>query len=189
MSEVSTKSRRTTISEPSAADSVAQLRSLQRLSNQIASKIGELLVDQATRNGNNAKVSFEEARPKDAELFTIWLKNKYELRKRRGSFVVYGDLLGEPTWDIVLDLAYNRLIGKKVSVKAACLASHCPPSTALRYISKLTELKVVTKRGDPTDGRREFLEISDSALSDLYRIFLYNRSLFSGISHENYLID
>ena len=70
------------------------------------------------------------------------------------------ELLGEPAWDILLDLFINRRRGQRISVTSACTASQVPPTTALRWIAMLVELGLVFREEDQTDKRRAFVSLS-----------------------------
>ena len=159
-----------------SAGSYEQLKKLQILSSQIASKIDDLLFEESDRERAQDSLKSDFGELSKDQLFISWLGETYKSRAQRNRFLAFSDILGEPAWDIVLDAAYNRLLGKNVSIKAACLSSHTPASTSLRYISRLVELGVANKRSDPNDRRREFLEITDSTLRDLHRLFLYCQS-------------
>ena len=71
------------------------------------------------------------------------------------------ELLGEPAWDILLDLFIHRRRGRRISVTSACTASRVPPTTALRWIAMLVEIGLVLREEDLTDKRRAFLGLSD----------------------------
>lgn len=73
------------------------------------------------------------------------------------------DLFADPAWDMILDLMAARLSGQRVSVSSLCIAAAVPPTTALRWIRQLTERGVFARIDDPADGRRVFIELTDSA--------------------------
>ncbi|MBN8829123.1 MAG: hypothetical protein J0G94_00495, partial [Sphingomonadales bacterium] len=75
------------------------------------------------------------------------------------------DLFADPAWDMILDLMAARLAGQRVSVSSLCIAASVPPTTALRWIRQLTDRGVFARIDDPTDGRRVFIELTDSAAS------------------------
>lgn len=68
--------------------------------------------------------------------------------------------LGEPTWDMILDLYVADREGRRVDVSGLCLASGVPATTALRYIDLLAANALVAKVDDVDDGRRSFVTIS-----------------------------
>lgn len=70
------------------------------------------------------------------------------------------ELFGEPCWDMLLALAADTAVGRRVSVTSLCLASHVPSSTALRHIDRLIEADLVERCADPADGRRVFVELT-----------------------------
>ena len=69
--------------------------------------------------------------------------------------------LGEPVWDILLDLYVCNQTGRFVSVSSACIAAYVPPTTALRYITMLVSQGIMLRVADKSDARRVFLVLSD----------------------------
>lgn len=87
----------------------------------------------------------------------------YKERYARLKFFDEG-LLGEPAWDILLDLFRHTNSGKQISITSACIASNVAPTTALRWINILVERGLVLRVGDPVDRRRAFLQLTKPAL-------------------------
>lgn len=81
------------------------------------------------------------------------------------------DLFADPAWDILLDLAAARAEHKRVSVTSLCIASGVPPTTALRWISQMTEGGLLVRIEDETDRRRAFIALSDRATEGMARYF------------------
>lgn len=77
------------------------------------------------------------------------------------------EIFGEPGWDIILDLARAQLGGRKVSVSSASLAGGVPISTGLRCVHDLLKRGILIRIADPTDRRRDFVELSQEALQGL----------------------
>lgn len=73
------------------------------------------------------------------------------------------DLFADPAWDMMLDLWSAGIDGKRVSVSSLCIASAVPPTTALRWISQLTDRGLFERRNDPDDARRVFISLSPEA--------------------------
>jgi hypothetical protein len=73
------------------------------------------------------------------------------------------DLFGDPAWDMLLDLAAARMEGVDVAVSSLCVAAAVPTTTALRWVRSLSEAGIFTRRTDPTDARRAFITLSDTA--------------------------
>lgn len=67
---------------------------------------------------------------------------------------------GEPAWDILLDLALAWFEKKSVSASSVCIASGVPMSTAMRWINEMVEVKLIERWIDPTDGRRNLVQIA-----------------------------
>jgi FixJ family two-component response regulator len=73
-------------------------------------------------------------------------------------------LEGEPSWDMLLDLASAKLTGEELSVTAVCIASRASMTTALRRLNELVEQGTVLRRRDQNDGRRHIVELSEAGL-------------------------
>lgn len=84
--------------------------------------------------------------------------------KRLALFGTDADLLGEPAWDIMLDLyiAYEK--GSRIAVSSACVAANAPPTTALRYLFRLQERSIIRREQDPFDRRRCYVRLTEKGL-------------------------
>lgn len=91
-------------------------------------------------------------------------------RQLRARFFEEG-LFADPAWDILLDLTAAKGENKQVSVSSLCIAACVPPTTALRWISQMTEGGLLDRVRDPIDRRRAFIELSDKAASAMGRYF------------------
>jgi hypothetical protein len=95
---------------------------------------------------------------------------EYAARRSRARFFPEG-IFGEAAWDILLDLYIAKLGGSRVSLKAACIASAVPETTAYRWIDVLVDLDLAQKSPDPADKRRCWLELSATGHSALRSYF------------------
>lgn len=102
--------------------------------------------------------------------FNLALKARslYERRGRRRDFVP-GDLLGEPAWDMLLDLFMQFAGGAQVSTTSLCVASRVPASTALRYIAALEEAGLVQRSDSEFDKRVTFVRLTERGVLSLGR--------------------
>ncbi|MCP5396287.1 MAG: hypothetical protein H6918_06085 [Sphingomonadaceae bacterium] len=87
---------------------------------------------------------------------------EYQQRRDREKFFE-ADLLGEPAWDILLDLFVQEARDKKTSVTSACIASGAAPTTALRYIEMLVQKGLVEKVPSTTDSRVTFVRLTSAS--------------------------
>jgi hypothetical protein len=87
-------------------------------------------------------------------------------RRMRDQFFK-GDLFADPAWDMLLDLMAARLEQRRVAVSSLCIAAAVPPTTALRWIKTLCEQGLFVRVADPQDGRRVFIELSDTTAAGL----------------------
>ena len=81
------------------------------------------------------------------------------------------DLFADPAWDILLDLYAANLEGKSVSVSSLCIAAAVPPTTALRWITTMTEHGALVRKQDPNDARRVFIGLSEDSEQRLTAYF------------------
>lgn len=81
------------------------------------------------------------------------------------------DLFADPAWDMLLDLLQAELVQHRVPVSSLCIAAAVPATTALRWIKTLTDRGLLTRRADPHDGRRVFIEMSPPTSLAMRRFF------------------
>ena len=88
---------------------------------------------------------------------------EYERRRRRKEHLPAA-LLGEPAWDMLLDLFMQYAGGAKVSTSSLCIASDSPHSTALRHIAQLEEAGLVKRSPSAHDKRITFVELTEEGV-------------------------
>lgn len=90
------------------------------------------------------------------------------IRARRIRERAFGERLFEdPAWDILLDLFAAWLERAEVSVSSLCIAAAVAPTTALRWIGRMTASGLLVRERDPFDGRRALISLSDTALAGM----------------------
>jgi hypothetical protein len=80
-------------------------------------------------------------------------------RRLRDGFFGAG-LFEDPAWDMLLDLFAAELEGAEVSVSSLCIAAAVAPTTALRWVGRMTDAGLFDRRPDPQDRRRAFVGLS-----------------------------
>ena len=86
------------------------------------------------------------------------------IRARRLRDQMFGQgLFEDPAWDMLLDLFAAELERAQVSVSSLCIAAAVAPTTALRWISRMTETGLFERQPDPFDRRRAFMALSPRA--------------------------
>jgi len=75
------------------------------------------------------------------------------------SMAIGGKALGDPAWNILLDLILASLEDRKVAVSSACIVAGVATTTALRLITRMVDDGVLMRVPDESDGRRHFLAI------------------------------
>ncbi|MGE4302505.1 MAG: hypothetical protein AB7E24_00570 [Novosphingobium sp.] len=88
-------------------------------------------------------------------------KRLYDSRRRRNKYLPVG-LLGEPAWDILLDLFIS---GPDQMVKSVCVASDVPYSTAWRWIATLEAKRLICKTSGDLDARHTYLSLTPEGKS------------------------
>lgn len=84
----------------------------------------------------------------------------WEQRERRRQFIS-SDLLGEPAWDMLLDLFIQFAGGARVSTTSLCIASRVPATTALRYINLLEETGYAVRSQSDYDRRVTLVSLTE----------------------------
>ena len=83
------------------------------------------------------------------------------IRARRLRAQAFGEgLFEDPAWDMLLDLFAAELEAAPVSVSSLCIAAGVAPTTALRWITRLTDADLFERRPDPADRRRAFIALT-----------------------------
>ncbi|RSU53113.1 winged helix DNA-binding protein [Sphingomonas sp. S-NIH.Pt15_0812] len=142
---------------------------LRRVNAEIA-RIAELLTRLATRDRDinddgdevgDRRQSFS-IEPIAVEIDPQVIRQTIRARRMRETFLGK-NLFEDPAWDMLLDLFAARLEQNRVSVSSLCIAAAVPSTTALRWISRLTEAGLLERHPDPADRRRAFLALSARA--------------------------
>ena len=81
------------------------------------------------------------------------------VRARRSDFFS-ADLFAEPAWEMLLGLYRTDAKGRRMMVSDMVSWSAGPPTTGLRWLNRLEELGMVTRRKNPIDARVIFIELA-----------------------------
>ena len=90
------------------------------------------------------------------------VRDAIRVRRLRDQFFGEG-LFEDPAWDMLLDLFAAELESAQVSVSSLCIAAHVAPTTALRWIGKMTDRGLLVRFPDPFDRRRAFMALARPA--------------------------
>ncbi|MCB2077984.1 MAG: MarR family transcriptional regulator [Novosphingobium sp.] len=80
-------------------------------------------------------------------------------------------LLGEPAWNILLDLYIANGKGQALSVTSVTIGSGVPSTTALRWITVLETEGLITRHPDLNDGRRYLLTLARKGVEIMDKYF------------------
>lgn len=78
-------------------------------------------------------------------------------------------MFGEPAWDMLLALYANSTEGPRQSIGRLTALSGSPPTTALRWLDYLVKEQLVAREANPTDGRSDFVELTEKGQSAMER--------------------
>jgi hypothetical protein len=129
--------------------------------------------DEAPRAVTRADVAdrhmrFDAGPTQMAEVPPAEVRKLVKARRLRDQFFGAG-LFEDPAWDMLLDLYAAKLENSEVSVSSLCIAAAVAPTTALRWIGRLTDAGFLERHADPFDRRRAYLELSDRAADAMRR--------------------
>ncbi len=147
----------------------AEASRLDRLNREVA-RIAELLA-RLTRGGGEADDDDSVAERRTSFMIESVpvplpqasdIRQTIRLRRLRDRFFVSG-LFEDPAWDMLLDLFAAELEEVRVSVSSLCIAAAVAPTTALRWIARMTEAGLFERLPDPADRRRAFMRLAPRA--------------------------
>ncbi len=92
--------------------------------------------------------------------------------RQRRSLYFPGDILGEPAWDILLDLFSLGQLGQGVTVTNASLAGNTAPTTGLRWLNILERRGMVTREQSHRDRRVTWARLTPQALTRMRSYFV-----------------
>lgn len=144
---------------------------LKSLNDEVA-RIAELLARLANRERGGGRAPEDEGvsdrhiafgfEPPAASVDPQLVRQTIRGRRMRDAFFGAG-LFEDPAWDMLLDLYAAELEGQRVSVSSLCIAAAVAPTTALRWIGKLTEAGMFERHPDAADRRRAFMALAPRA--------------------------
>ncbi|MEH3121889.1 MAG: winged helix DNA-binding protein [Sphingomonas phyllosphaerae] len=143
---------------------------LARLSAEVA-RIAEMLTRFTEREGGDRAEDRRRAfapAPATPDITAGAVRDVLRARRLRDRFFGEG-LFEDPAWDMLLDLFAAQLEGARVSVSSLCIAAAVAPTTALRWIGKLTAARLLDRAPDPEDRRRAFVALTDEARDSMHR--------------------
>ena len=122
------------------------------------------LLSRLISTSNEAK---EGPRKIPEQSLTAVAENLYRFRRRRDALMTaqFGtDIFADPAWDIILDLYIHNSKHQDVCVTSACAAAMVPITTALRYITVLSDRGMIERSKNQKDGRSYLLRLSPEAI-------------------------
>lgn len=94
-----------------------------------------------------------------------WTKAR-EIRNR----ILGDDLFADPAWDMLLALYIAHVEYRMLTVSVAVSYAHVPATTGLRWLAKLEDAGLISRRTDMRDGRRIFVQMLPDAIEAIEAI-------------------
>lgn len=142
---------------PAPGNSVeAELAAVARDCRALAHRLA--LLTSATSNPRRSPVEFASAQVR-----------RYLRARRLREELLPAELFADPAWDMLLDLYASEVEGRRVSISSACIAAAVPPTTALRWLTRLEEVGLTRRQGDAKDSRRSFVRLTPAAQAGIER--------------------
>lgn len=92
------------------------------------------------------------------------------LRSLRAAHVP-GELLGDPAWDMLLELFHAELGGRPVTSSVLSKAARVSVSTGQRWIKALVSRGLCNEVNDPSDSERLFIRLSEKGSEAMHGYF------------------
>ena len=73
-------------------------------------------------------------------------------------------IVHDPKWEMLLELYIAHHEHRRVSVSSLCHAANSPATTSLRHVEALEAQGFVSRKDDPMDARRSWIEATPKAL-------------------------
>ena len=86
-----------------------------------------------------------------------------DFRGKRSKFIPSA-LLGEPAWDMLLELFIQFARGAVMSTKSLIVSSKVPPTTALRHIVVMEKSGYLTRRRSGKDRRVTLIDLTEKGV-------------------------
>ncbi|MES1974303.1 MAG: hypothetical protein V4472_17745 [Pseudomonadota bacterium] len=119
--------------------------------------------------GESGEEMLPEVDPKSITARDV--RETIRVRRLRDQFFQRG-MFEDPAWDMLLDLYAAELERSQVSVSSLCIAASVAPTTALRWIAKMTEAGLFVRQADPFDKRRAYMALSPAARDGMEGYFV-----------------
>lgn len=157
------------VRDSAADESASRLRQLSEEVSRIAATLARLSGD---GSGASPRPGGTEAPPTGdlPQVPAETVRAVIRARRQRADYLP-SDLFADPAWDMLLDLLQAELVQHRVPVSSLCLAAAVPATTALRWIKTMTDRGLLTRRADPHDGRRVFIEMARPTSLSIRRFF------------------
>ncbi|TZG25959.1 MarR family transcriptional regulator [Sphingomonas montanisoli] len=105
------------------------------------------------------------------------LAHQFFAMRRYRDELLGAELFSDPAWDILLDLYRAEAGEHAVKVSSAGLSS-VAPTTALRWLKIMQDRGLISRRDDPSDRRRVYVELTAQGRAQIAAIIGY----FDGLS-------
>jgi len=157
------------VSDMATDNSTARLRQLSEDVGRIAATLARLSHGPDSVKGLAAAPAGATEKP-SGDIAREQVQAVIRARRARARFFSE-ELFADPAWDMLLDLTQAEIAQVRVPVSSLCIAAAVPATTALRWITTLTDNGIFLRRADPHDGRRVFVELAPATSQAMLAYF------------------
>jgi DNA-binding MarR family transcriptional regulator len=108
-------------------------------------------------------------------------------RRRRSRFFL-PTMFSDPAWDILLELYIAECEQRRLSIADLSDRSGVPGTTALRWLEAFEKETLVTRRCDPLDGRRVYINLSARGIRAMQAYFESETTVSADLTCEPRLV-
>jgi predicted transcriptional regulator len=130
--------------------------------------LSQLVASHDADRPTDLSVSVDSGQPEDPGHCAALARRVIAARRLRSEFFKT-PMFGEPAWDMLLGLYAYAAEGPRQSVGRLSTLSGSPATTALRWLDYLVKEQLVIRQPNPTDGRSDFVEMTDKGRSLMER--------------------
>ena len=123
-----------------------------------------------TLNDRGLSFTMQPADGDEPPVSSGMLRDMIRWRRLRDQFFEPA-LFADPAWDMLLDLFAAEIEHVRVSVSSLCIAAAVPATTALRWITTMSEAGLFDRVPDPFDRRRAYIVLTAKARVAMRRYF------------------
>ncbi|MGB3723391.1 MAG: winged helix DNA-binding protein [Pacificimonas sp.] len=147
-----------------------QIAAQQPLSLLAADELGDHSLEVLVATAHMAIEAVRKRRMDDNMRGRVSVKQLISLYEKRRKIFSETGIMGDPAWQILLDLYSREKLGLRTTIMSVIVASGATQTTGLRYVKELVRAGYLVRDENIEDKRSAFLSLSASATEKLETI-------------------